>query len=140
MIFSLLFLMFSMVTAAQSWHTNLEDAKQVAQSKSRPILLIFQGSDWCIPCMKLDHEVWSTDEFKTYAAQHLVLLRADFPRKKKNVLTPALAASNALLADQYNEQGIFPLVVKLDMHGHVQGMTGYKKMSATNYIAHLESL
>jgi thiol-disulfide isomerase/thioredoxin len=48
---------------AQDWQTNIDTAKQIATEKNRPIILVFQGSDWCAPCIKLNREVFSTETF-----------------------------------------------------------------------------
>lgn len=47
---------------------------------------------------------------------------------------------NEALAEKYNTRGFFPLVVLLDSDGNVLGTTGYKDVSATEYIKILESL
>ena len=31
-----------------------------AQKQNKKIILVFQGSDWCGPCIKLSKEIWST--------------------------------------------------------------------------------
>ena len=67
------------------------------------------------------------------------MLKADFPRKKKNQLPPEQAKANAQLAETYNTEGVFPLVVILDASGKVLGKTSYKKMEPAAYIQHLES-
>lgn len=123
----------------QEWQTDFNKAKQIAKEKHRPIILVFQGSDWCAPCIKLNREVWSTDEFQKYAKDHYVMLQADFPRKKKNALPEDRAKANAKLAEQYNKNGIFPLVVVMDAQGKVKGETGYKKMKPKAYIQLLDS-
>ena len=132
-------LYFSGLLYAQEWHTNFTKAKEVAAKEEKTILLVFQGSDWCAPCIKLDREIWSTDEFKAFAADHYVLLKADFPRKKKNQLSPEQQSANAQLAEKYNQKGIFPLVVVLDHLGKVIGQTSYKKIPPADYIRHLQS-
>jgi thioredoxin-related protein len=124
---------------AQDWQTNFEKAKAMASNEIKPIVLVFQGSDWCAPCIKLDHEIWSTDIFKSYAKDHFVMLQADFPRKKKNNLSEAQNASNAKLAELYNKSGIFPFVVVLDSKGKVLGETGYKKTTPEQYIKELNA-
>lgn len=135
----LLTLLASSPLAAQEWQTDFAKARELAARDHKPIILVFQGSDWCAPCIKLDREVWSTDTFKTYAATHFVMLKADFPRKKKNALPPEQAKTNAKLAETYNQNGIFPLVVVLDAKGKVMGKTSYKKMTPEEYIKLLES-
>jgi len=47
--------------------TDFEQAKTVAAEENKKIILVFQGSDWCAPCTKLDKEIWSAEEFKNYA-------------------------------------------------------------------------
>ncbi|MCZ4410330.1 thioredoxin family protein [Cryomorphaceae bacterium 1068] len=124
---------------AQDWHTDFAKAKEMASSEHKSIVLVFQGSDWCAPCMKLDREIWSTDVFKEYAADHYVMLQADFPRRKANALSEEQTKANAALAEEYNTQGIFPFVVLMDSNGKVLGETGYKKTTPDLYIKELNA-
>ena len=78
-------------------------------------------------------------EFKAYAKDNFVMLKADFPKKKTNKLEPAQQEKNNDLAEKYNKQGFFPLVVALDKNGNVLGKTGYKKMKPSEYIKLLSS-
>ncbi|MCW5515497.1 thioredoxin family protein [Muriicola sp. Z0-33] len=135
----LLFFLMSSLAFSQDWQTDFEQAKTLATQENKNIILVFQGSDWCAPCIKLDREIWSTEEFKNYAAKHFVMLQADFPKKKKNALPVELQNANALLAEAYNKNGIFPLVVIMDNRGKVLGQTSYKKMSPSDYIKLLAS-
>jgi thioredoxin-related protein len=122
---------------AQEWQTDINLAKEIATKVSNPIILVFQGSDWCAPCIKLDREIWSTDTFKKYAKENYVMLKADFPRRKKNKLSEKQTKANALLAEKYNKQGFFPFVVVLDSNGKVLGESSYKKTTPENYIKEL---
>ncbi|MBX2818012.1 MAG: thioredoxin family protein [Saprospiraceae bacterium] len=124
----------------QDWTTDLDQAKAIAQEQSRDIIMVFQGSDWCVPCIKLDREVWSTEEFQQHADTSYVMLQVDFPRKRKNALTSEQTEANGVLAEHYNSSGIFPLVVKLSPAGHVRGKLGYEGKSTTEYITLLEDL
>ncbi|QQX77102.1 MULTISPECIES: thioredoxin family protein [Aequorivita] len=125
--------------SAQEWQTDFETAKQISSEENRPIVLVFQGSDWCAPCIKLDREIWSSEEFKAYAKDHFVMLQADFPRKKKNSLPDVQQQKNNQLAEKYNKQGYFPFVVVLDNEGNVLGEAGYEKTTPAAYIEKLES-
>ncbi|WP_416446720.1 thioredoxin family protein [Leeuwenhoekiella sp. A16] len=127
------------IASAQEWQTDFTTAKQIAAKQDKPIILVFQGSDWCAPCIKLDKEVWSTPEFKSYAKDHFVMLQADFPRKKANALAPEQQEKNNQLAEKYNQNGYFPFVVILDENGKVLGETGYQKMQPNEYIKLLNS-
>lgn len=130
---------FTATLKAQEWQTDFARASEMASRDHKPIILVFQGSDWCAPCIKLDREVWSTETFKKYAREHFVMLRADFPRKSKNALPKVQQEANAKLAEAYNKNGVFPLVVVLDEKGNVLGKTSYKKLSPDEYITLLES-
>ncbi|WP_297797135.1 thioredoxin family protein [uncultured Eudoraea sp.] len=124
---------------AQEWQTDFNYAKELAKSGDKPIILVFQGSDWCAPCIKLEQQIWSSEEFKNYSSDHFVLLLADFPRKKQNKLSVEQQEKNKDLAETYNQNGYFPLVVVLDKDGRVLGQTGYKKITVKEYIGLLES-
>jgi len=122
---------------AQEWQTDFEEAKKIASTENKPIILVFQGSDWCAPCIKLDHEIWSTEIFIEHSKNNFVMLQADFPKKKKNALSDAQTEANAKLFELYNKNGIFPFVVVLDETGKVLGQTGYKKTTPKEYIKEL---
>jgi thioredoxin-related protein len=124
---------------AQNWQTDFSKAKQIATEQSKHIILVFQGSDWCAPCIKLDREIWTSDVFIDYANEHYVMLKADFPRKKQNKLSEEQAEANAKLAETYNKRGFFPLVLVLDSKGSILGETGYKKTTPEAYIQELNS-
>lgn len=134
-----LFLCSIQMMNAQEWVTDFGKAKEIATQQKKPIILVFQGSDWCAPCIKLEREVWQTDVFKDYAATHFVMLKADFPKRKKNVLSVKQTEQNNKLAEVYNKNGYFPLVVVLDKNGKILGETGYKKLSPQEYIKLLNS-
>lgn len=129
----------SLSSFSQNWNTDFEKAKELATKENKPIILVFQGSDWCAPCIKLDHEVWSTETFKNYAKEHYIMLQADFPRKKKNALPKEQADANGKLFEKYNKNGIFPFVVVIDNKGKIFGETSYKKTTAENYIKEINS-
>jgi thioredoxin-related protein len=134
-------LMFLSLNTAvgQEWQTDFAKAKKTATAENRPIILVFQGSDWCAPCIKLDREVWSTKIFIDYAATNYVMVQADFPRRKKNALSDEQTKANAKLAEAYNKNGVFPFVVVLDHTGAVLGETSYKKTTPQTYIDELNA-
>lgn len=138
-IFPIFVLLFTLNLSAQNWQTDLETAKELAQKENKEILLVFQGSDWCAPCIKLDREIWTSEEFKDFSKTHYILVKADFPRRKKNQLVSAQQEKNNKLAEKYNPNGFFPLVVVMDKEGHVLGKTGYKKVTPHEYIEILNS-
>ena len=123
----------------QNWHTNLNEAKKIATQKNQRIIMVFQGSDWCGPCIKLDKEIWSSDQFIDYAKNHFVLVKVNFPRKRKNKLTKQQQEYNNHLMETYDKKGYFPYVAVLDKNAKVLGNTGYKKTTPESYIKLLNS-
>ena len=49
---SLFFFILSLSSFSQNWLTNFNEAKKEASEKNKIIVLVFQGSDWCAPCIK----------------------------------------------------------------------------------------
>jgi uncharacterized protein YyaL (SSP411 family) len=89
--------------------TDPKEAFKWATSSNRPVLLIFEGSDWCLPCIRLDRNVLSTDSFINFANDNLVVLKADFPQKKK--IDPVLEKQYEQLAEAHNKEGYFPKMI-----------------------------
>ena len=119
--FSSIFLLGSSV-----WQTDFQKAQTEATTQKKYILLNFSGSDWCGPCIKLKKEILDSEEFLKYADEKLVLVRADFPRLKKNRLSPEQTKQNETLAEKYNPEGKFPLTVLIDASGKtVKSWEGY---------------
>ena len=130
----------SSLSYSQNWQSNFEAAKTLALKENKNILLVFSGSDWCAPCIKLENIVWKSEAFKSESEKNWVIYKADFPKKKANQLTPELMESNNRLAEKYNRNGNFPLVVLLDKTEKVIGMTGFKNISPAEYIQLIHSL
>ncbi len=135
----MIMIMCSAMGQAQDWQPTYEQALNEAKTKEKPLVLVFSGSDWCGPCKKLDQQVWQTQEFRNYAKDHYILYRADFPRKKKNQLSKDIVASNAKLAEKFNQNGYFPLVLMLNENQKVLGSFGYKNLTPEKYIALLNT-
>jgi len=133
-------LFVSTVGFAQDWQTDLEAAKKLATDQDKNIIIVFSGSDWCAPCIKLDKNIWQSDAFKNQSANNWILLKADFPRKKANELSKDQTAHNRKLAEKYNIEGSFPLVVLVDKNGKVQGKMGFKNVSPEEYIKMIQAL
>lgn len=125
---------------AQDWITNFEDAQKTAKQEGKRIVMSFQGSDWCAPCIKLDKEYFSNTEFVTYSKTHFVMLKVDFPRRKKNRLSKEQTKHNNNLAEKYNKQGNFPLVVVFNDTGKLVGKLGYDdKITVSDFIQKIEN-
>ncbi len=136
----LILLLFTLASAvqAQEWQPSFSDAVTKATEEDKPIVLVFSGSDWCAPCIRLKKHIFDSEEFKVYASEHYVLYNADFPRKKQNQLPEPLMTTNKSLIEKYNPKGYFPLVVVLDKDEKVLGETGFvARSSPEKYISTL---
>ena len=124
---------------SSQWLTDFDVARNVASQEHKYILLNFSGSDWCGPCIKMKKEVFENDQFLSLADKSLVLLRADFPRSKKNQLPKDQVKHNEALAEQYNPNSRFPLTVLLDAKGHVvKEWDGYVFATQEKFISDLK--
>jgi len=130
---------YSVLASAQNWKSSYEEALSISKEENKPIVLVFAGSDWCAPCIKLDRSIWQSSEFIQVAENNYILYKADFPRKKSNQLAAKIAKKNGALAATFNPKGHFPLVVVLNSKEEVLGKTGYKKLSPNQYISLLNS-
>lgn len=130
---------FVCLLASPEWSTDFEKAKVEATQSHKFVLLNFSGSDWCGPCIRLKKEIFESEAFKNYAAEHLVLVRADFPRLSKNQLDKQTTARNETLAERYNQEGKFPLTVLLDANGKVvREWDGFPKASPEAFVNELK--
>lgn len=132
--------MTSLSSFSQEWTYDIDEAKQKASSENKSIVLVFAGSDWCAPCIKLEKKIWENAQFQRLAKDSFIMLKADFPRRKKNRLSKEQQKHNDQLAEKYNQSGNFPLVVVLDANGQTKGKVGYENISPTDYYKKLKSL
>src|SRR5471030_7495 len=112
-------ILITSIFSAITWSGDFNSAVTEASKENKLIIINFSGSDWCGPCIRLRHEILESATFEGYAKDHLVLVRADFPRQKKNQLDAAQVKRNEALADKYNPDGNFPLTLVVDKNGKV---------------------
>lgn len=137
----LLFVLYSLLPVSLIWTGNFTEAQQQAQTRHQQILINFSGSDWCGPCIRLRKEILESAAFETYAKDHLVLVRADFPRQKKNQLPPEQVKLNEALAEKYNPEGKFPYTLLVDENGKVlRSWDGYPDESPEKFVQQITSI
>ena len=106
--FLLFIVLFSANLSAQkeqlTWYTDLNEASKISAKTNKPLMLFFTGSDWCGWCVRLQKEVFLTDDFKKWAVDNVILVDVDFPKDKSNQ-SVALQNQNNLLARQYEVRG-----------------------------------
>jgi protein disulfide-isomerase len=116
------------------WLDNYTVAMASAHATHRPILIDFTGSDWCPWCIKLHNEVLSSPVFKAWAAQHVILLLADFPHDIPQSAT--VQAQNRHLQSVYAITG-YPTVILIDGAGKKLAVSGYNSLAPHAWIADL---
>ncbi|WP_259068973.1 thioredoxin family protein [Mucilaginibacter sp. X4EP1] len=128
------------LTINVTWLGDFNDAVTEAAKSHKYILINFSGSDWCGPCIRERKEILENDVFEKYASEHLVLVRADFPRQKKNQLSKEQIEKNEKLADKYNPDGKFPYTILVDEHGKViKAWDGFPNESPENFVSEIAS-
>lgn len=141
MLYFLLFIQsFTINTNPTTWQTDFEEAKQVAIEQDKKILMVFAGSDWCAPCIKLKKKILVTEEFQGFEKDNVVVLYLDFPKRKKNRLSKELTRQNESLAEQYNRSGMFPNILLLDNKGAVIKKLSYDGQSPNEFINEIEEI
>lgn len=117
------------------WHTDIDIALKAGLENKKNILMVFSGSDWCINCIKLKKNVFSTPAFETFASEQLNLLLLDFPSGKANALSEKQKKHNEALAEKYNKNGEFPLCLILSPEGKMIGeIKSYSNETSEKYI------
>ena len=139
-IFLIVSILFSSIVFSQNWKLDFDEAKQLANEENKNIIIVFSGSDWCAPCIKLDRNVWQSEAFKKEADENWIIIKADFPRKKANQLEDAQMNKNRKMAEKYNIEGSFPLVVVLDKSGKILGKMGFKNVSSEEYVKMIQEI
>lgn len=135
-----LVLLFLFILPIQ-WEPSFEHAKVLAKEKNELILLNFSGSDWCVPCIGLRKEFLETETFADFATKNLILVNADFPRRKKNSGVSDEVKRNEALAEIYNKNGTFPLTLLLTADGKVvKSWEGKPKVSVEKWLEEIQMI
>lgn len=122
------------------WMGDFNQAEIKAKGSHKLVLINFSGSDWCGPCIRLRKEILESTEFEAYAKENLVLVRADFPRQKKNQLSKEQTKRNEDLADKYNMDGKFPYTLLVDENGKVlKSWDGFPDESASAFVKQISA-
>ena len=122
------------------WLTDINEAKKQAYQHHKMILLNFSGSDWCSPCIQMKKKIFDSEAFNQFADSSLVLVNADFPRKRKNKPAPEQVIKNEALAEKYNPSGKFPYTLLLNDDGSiVREWDGFNGISAAEFIQQVQA-
>lgn len=111
-----LFVQAAVFAGSIQWNQNYADGLSKAKAQSKPVVLFFTGSNWCVWCKKLDSEVFATPEFAQEVGDQFVFVELDYPMG---------GTKNQDLKAKYQIRA-FPTVVVLDSNGNEIGRTGYE--------------
>ena len=120
-----------------AWTTDVAAALESARAEGKDLLLLYTGSDWCPPCIKLEEAVLSKAEFTTAAAEKFVLVKLDFPQKTE--LPPELEEQNQKWSDRYGVDA-FPTIVLIGQDEKPYAITGFREEGPAAYLTHLNEL
>ncbi|HTJ51168.1 MAG TPA: thioredoxin family protein [Cyclobacteriaceae bacterium] len=121
------------------WYFNISEAQLAARQENKTVVIYFSGSDWCKPCIQLREKIINSQSWITFADQQLIMVQADFPRLKKNQTSKEQLKHNEALAEQYNKQGEFPLVVIIDGSGQAIGKINYHEQTPDEFIEQMKA-
>jgi protein disulfide-isomerase len=118
------------------WITNYEAALKLAAETHRPILAVLTGSDWCPWCVKLEKEMFSTQKFKDWAKDNVVLLYLDFPQNKK--LSKEQEKQNRELQEKWGKGGYPTLYLISEKGDKYDWKHGYSDEGLDTWLAYLD--
>ncbi|HZW70076.1 MAG TPA: thioredoxin family protein [Hanamia sp.] len=137
----LLAITMALFLSGPTWLGNFNKATIEATNEHKLILINFSGSDWCGPCIRLTKEIFESQAFEDYASKNLVLVRADFPRQKKNQLPEEQQKQNEKLADKYNSNGTFPETLLVDENGKIlKEWDGFPNESPEEFVSEINTI
>jgi thioredoxin-related protein len=129
----------SAAAGGEGWVADYDQAVKLARAANKDLFVDFTGSDWCGWCKKLDAEVFSKDEFRTWADKEFVLVSLDFPKSEEALAKVPNPKRNEELRDQHGVSG-FPTVLLMTADGEAYASTGYRPGGAAEYVKHLGEL
>lgn len=131
----LLFILFFGILTTQAqklnWHTDVKEAITIGNKEHKPLLLFFTGSDWCGWCIRLQKEVLLTPEFAKWAAENVILVELDYPRRTPQ--TDEIKKQNGELQQAFGIQG-FP-TIHFANASDIEGKVNFEGLGKTGYVA-----
>ena len=106
------------------WMTDFDAAKTLAKKESKPMFVVFTGSDWCPWCKKMENQIFATSTFKNALNGKVIFVKLDYPRNIAQ--DPATKKQNKQLAKQYSVNG-FPVSLLLSSDGkEIERFSGFQ--------------
>ena len=96
-------------------------------------LIVFEGSDWCANCRRLEKNVLTDSSFVIFLEQNRIELeRIDFPQRKK--IAETLQKYNNAIAEKYAFDGRFPAVVLTRTDTLIYHRIEYRNQTADEFM------
>ncbi|PWH81617.1 thioredoxin family protein [Algibacter marinivivus] len=112
------------------WHTDINEALEIAVKENKKVMLFFTGSDWCGWCIKLQNEVFKTSDFEKWS-NDLVLVELDFPRRTPQDET--IKAQNRQIQAMFKVRG-YPSVYFVNPEKMPDGKMNLNSLGKTGYV------
>lgn len=116
------------------WMSNYNQALQASKDTSKPIFLLFTGTDWCVWCQKLEGEVLESQEFMQALGDRFIFVKLDYPRN--NHQDPAIIQQNERLKGKYQIRG-YPTMLIIDGNERIIASPSYVSGGGGRFAADL---
>ncbi len=129
----ILAVLISANSAAQeklTWHTDVNEALEIAVKENKKVMLFFTGSDWCGWCIKLQNEVFRTSDFEKWS-NDVVLVELDFPRRTPQ--DEKVKEQNRQLQGMFKVRG-YPSVHFVNPEKMPDGKMNLNNLGKTGYV------
>lgn len=110
-------------------------AKQSADDDLK--LIIFQGSDWCSKCIKLEKTILSDSTFQKYLNQNNIDMElVDFPQRKK--MDEIQKEKNKSIAEKYDFSGSFPTILLVNGEKNIVSSIVFNNQKVADFVVEIE--
>lgn len=117
------------------WLNSFSAAQQQARANSKPILILFTGTQWCPACIKLEKDVLMKPEFMDAVKNRFVFVKAEFPKYDENSIK---ASPYFSLMERYGIS-LFPTLIIVDADGNHLFTVNYKAAAPQAYAEELNN-
>lgn len=114
-----------------TWHTDMNEAFEIATKENKTLMLFFTGSDWCGWCKRLQKEVLNTNDFENWAKDKVVLVELDFPRRTPQ--DPTVKAQNSQMQRMFKVRG-YPTIHFAKPEITSEGSKNLSSLGSTGYV------
>jgi thioredoxin-related protein len=109
------------------------------EDQSRFRLIVFEGSDWCAHCRRLEKEILNDSLFLSQLQTHSVVIeRIDFPQRKK--LSDTTRLYNNTIAEKYAFDGNFPTIILSRTDSFRYRKINYSNQSIAKFLAEINAV